>query len=144
MAPPCRSGAARPRGRGAPTVRAAPRSAAVPRVGTGRGDEPCWWKPRSRRRRRGARDRGRADPRTMPGAASGCRGGPARWRAPSFFARDPVAVEEAPQRAEANRRAALGQPRLQLDQGDVVLGLDRTEEEAGMRLDPRRAAPREE
>ena len=56
----------------------------------------------------------------------------------TFFTRDLVAIEEPPQRADANRRPTLGQPRLQLDQRDVILRLDRTEDEVGMRLDPRR------
>jgi len=47
-----------------------------------------------------------------------------------------VAVEEPPQRADPDRRTAFGQQRLQLDQRDVVLCLDRAQNEPGMRLDP--------
>lgn len=57
-----------------------------------------------------------------------------------FFARDPVPVEETPQRADPDRRTPLGQQRLQLDQRDVVLRLYRTHDEARVRVDPARAA----
>lgn len=46
-----------------------------------------------------------------------------------FFARDPVPVEEPPQRADPDRRAALGEQRLQLDQRNVILRLDRAQGE---------------
>jgi hypothetical protein len=42
-----------------------------------------------------------------------------------FGARDPVPVEEPPQRADPDRRAAFGQQHLRLDQRDVVLRFDR-------------------
>ncbi len=42
------------------------------------------------------RDRDRAGLRTIPRGASGRRGGPARSRGRSFFARDPVPGKEAP------------------------------------------------
>ena len=49
-------------------------------------------------RRSGSRSSWLVEPR--PRAASGCRAGPARSHAPTFFARDPAPVEEAPQRAD--------------------------------------------
>jgi len=55
-----------------------------------------------------------------------------------FFARDPVSVEEPPQRANPDRRGAFGQQRLQLDHRDVVLRLDCAENEGRMRVDPGR------
>jgi len=50
-----------------------------------------------------------------------------------------VTREEAPQRADPDRRAALGEHGLPLDQGDVLLRLNALEDEPGMRLDPRGA-----
>lgn len=47
-------------------------------------------------------------------------------------------VEEPPQRPDPDRRAALGEQRLQLHQRDVVLGLDRGEDEGCMCVDPGR------
>jgi hypothetical protein len=49
-----------------------------------------------------------------------------------------VPVEEPPQRPDPDRRAALDQQRLQLDQRDVVLRLDRTQDEGCVRIDPGR------
>ena len=56
----------------------------------------------------------------------------------TFFARDPVPIEEPPQRADPDRHAAFGEQRLQLDQRDVVLRLDRGEDEGRVRVDPAR------
>ena len=53
-----------------------------------------------------------------------------------FFTRDPVTIEEPPQRTDADRCAALGQLRLQLDERGVILGLDRTKDEGSVRFDP--------
>jgi len=47
-----------------------------------------------------------------------------------------VTIEEPPQRTDADRRAALGQLCLQLDERDVILGLDRTKDEGSVRFDP--------
>ena len=55
-----------------------------------------------------------------------------------FFARDPVPVEEPPRRADPNRRAAFGQQPLPLDQRDVILRLNRGEDEGCVRVDPGR------
>ena len=52
-------------------------------------------------------------------AASGCRDGPARWHARSFFARDRMAGEEALERAEAEGMSPLRKRRAQLLDGDV-------------------------
>jgi hypothetical protein len=49
-----------------------------------------------------------------------------------------VPVEEPPQRADPDRRATLGQQRLQLHQRDVILRLDRTKDKRCMRVDPAR------
>lgn len=45
-------------------------------------------------------------------------------------------VEEPPQRPDPDRRAAPGEKHLQLDQRDVVLRLDRVQDEGRMCVDP--------
>lgn len=55
-----------------------------------------------------------------------------------FFARDSGPVEELPQRADPDRRAAFGQQRLQLDQRNVVFRLDCAEDGGRVRVDPGR------
>ena len=92
------------------------------------------------------RDRGRAGRRTRPAAASGRRDDPARWRARSFFARDPVAGEEALQRPVAEGVAAVGKRRAQLLHRDVRRlrqqrrGSAAPAPRSGPSGDPRRAA----
>jgi hypothetical protein len=49
-------------------------------------------------------------------------------------------VEEPPKRADPDRRTALGQQRLQLHQRDVVLRLDRLQDEGRVGVDPGRTA----
>ena len=71
----------------------------------------------SRKTRRSGSSRGGA--RTSPRGASQCPGGPARWHGPSFFARDAVAAEVAPERGYAGQSALLGQTILQLGQDHV-------------------------
>ena len=93
----------------------------------------------SRRSTPAARDQGGVGRRTTPPGASGRRGGPARWRARSLFARNPMTVEEPPRRADADRRTALSE-RLQLDQRDFALRLDRTQDEGCLGIDPGRMA----
>lgn len=49
--------------------------------------------------------------------------------------RDPVTFQEAMHRADPDRRAALHQPRMGLDQGHVTLLSEQLPDEAVMRLD---------
>jgi len=61
------------------------------------------------------------------------RGAAARLRALSFFVRDPPAIEEAPQRADAEVLAALiRKPHLQLGKRHIGLACDLVQDEARM------------
>jgi hypothetical protein len=57
-----------------------------------------------------------------------------------FFARDPMTVEEAPDRADACRHASPRELGLDLRQRDVGLLFEEVEDQGRMGLDPRRAA----
>src|SRR5829696_3152321 len=72
--------------------------------------------------------------RTTPCAASGCPDAPALRRAPSFFARELVAMTKAPERGHADLSPLPGEPRLQLGQGDVGHLVERGVDQAGMGL----------
>ena len=52
----------------------------------------------------------------------------------AFFARDPVTLEEPPQRSHPDRGAAFGQPGLHLGKRHVALLGDRAADEPGVRL----------
>ena len=71
----------------------------------------------------------------MPRAASGHRDGSVRWRAQSFFKRDPASVEKPPERRNGNRGTLLRQQSTQFDQRDVTLAGDSVEDEIRMGLD---------
>jgi len=71
----------------------------------------------------------------MPRAASGHRGGFVRWRAQSFFERDPASVEKPPERRNGDRDALLRQQGAQFDQRDIALAGDSVEDEIRMGLD---------
>src|SRR3978361_872003 len=65
----------------------------------------------------------------------------ARRRAPSFFKRDAAAIEEPPQRADAEVAAELPlKPLLQFGQRHVGVPRDLVQDEGGMRLDALRLA----
>jgi len=90
--------------------------------------------PRSRREKPSAPGQDRAGRRTSPRVASGYPGDPARWRELSFFARDAVAEEVAPERCHAGERPLTRQALLQLGQCHVRHRGERGRDQAGMGL----------
>jgi hypothetical protein len=60
---------------------------------------------------------------------------PVRWRAPSFFARDPVPVEETADRALAKHQAFLGQAPAQFLDREVRCPLQHGQDCLLVRLD---------
>src|SRR5208337_2787202 len=98
--------------------------------------ERDWWKRRSRRRRRVSRDQDRGGRRTSPGAAPKRPGAAAPRRARSFFKRDAMAVEEAPEHGNREALAAiLDQALLDLEQRDIRRAADQAEQIVALRLD---------
>ena len=61
---------------------------------------------------------------------------PARWRAPSFFARDAVPGEEPLDGAVAEAVAVLGKRLAQFLDGDVWHRFEKPEDQPCLRLDP--------
>ena len=116
--------------------RAVRRSAVAVRAGSVHGFERDWWKRWSRRRRRVSRDQDRVRRRTSPGAAPKRPGAAAPRRAPSFFKRDVMAVEEAPEHGNREALTAiLDQALLDLEQRDVRRAADQAEQIVALRLD---------
>ena len=80
----------------------------------------------------GARGQDRVGHQTRPPVGSGCPAGPARPRGPSFFARDAVPAEVAPERCHIGRCPLRCQSLLQLRQGDVGRVGEGCRDQAGM------------
>src|SRR6516164_513288 len=114
--------------------------AGAPRAGSGHESAPYLLMPTSRRGRRDARDRGRAGPRTILPAVSRCRDDPVLRHGQSFFARDLVACEEAPDRAEAEDEPLLAQTAAQFLDSDVRCFIEQREDGRLMCVDPMRLA----
>ncbi len=72
----------------------------------------------------------------MTGALSGCRGGPVRSRGRSFFARQPMALEEPRQGRGRSGNAALNQTGAKFLKALVTLLLERRHDDRVPRLDP--------
>src|SRR5262249_25503811 len=73
-------------------------------------------------------------------ASSGRPAAVARWRIPSFFARDLATLEEARQRGDAERVSIGGERRLQFLQCAVGLGRNQREDTFSLRFDPLRTS----
>jgi hypothetical protein len=75
-----------------------------------------------------------------PSVASGCRGDPARQRGRSFFARDPVPLEEAPQRAVAEPVPVRAERAAQLHNGGIPHLVEQPQDQCCLRLNQTRAS----
>jgi hypothetical protein len=70
----------------------------------------------------------------MSGDALECQVGPARLHGRSFFPGNAVAVEEEPQRTNAEAVAALGELRLKLLERDVAGLIDERQDQLLVRI----------